>query len=704
MSAARKTIADFARHLEKDFGKEYLEPAPGETGLASVRLTGYCIYIQTNTDETMRLFIAEKPSLARAIADALPGAQKKGNGCITVGEDVVSWCVGHLLEQAEPEAYNPAFKKWSHDHLPIVPEQWQWVPKKQTQSQLTVLRKLVSQADELVHAGDPDREGQLLVDEVFEYLKVSQARRKNIQRCLISDLNRTAVQRSLANLRANADFQPLSVSALARARADWLYGINLTRAFTLQGREAGYQGVLSVGRVQTPVLGLVVRRDEQIEQFVSQPYYEVWAELETEDGAKFKAKWDPSEACEPWLDEQRRNLSRPLADNVVQRVSFQPGEVTEFERKKTRQAAPLPHSLSSLQMEANRVFGLSAQRVLDLCQQLYETHKAITYPRSDSRHLPTEHFREAPRVVKAIKASLANLDESGAEAAWAELDTQRKSKAWNDSKVEAHHAIIPTERVLSRLDVEERKVYWLVCRQYLAQFMPPWVRSETRVAVTIANGLFRASANETLEDGWKCLFPVRRQNPDDTDPSGPLPVMTKGQPLQSLQAETVEKHTTPPKHFTEATLLAAMTGIARFVEDTALKTVLKETDGLGTEATRAGILELLFKRGFLKREGKAIRATPTGQVLINALPRNLTLPDRTARWESILGDIAGKRARYEHLMTPLIAELQELSQAVRQIIPRGLSGLSAPTTRWGGKRKPATKAKPRRRKPAARKA
>ncbi|WLD56750.1 DNA topoisomerase III [Salinispirillum sp. LH 10-3-1] len=641
----------------------------------------------------MRLFIAEKPSLARAIADALPGTGKKEAGCIRFANgDVVSWCIGHLLEQADPDAYDPAFKQWRHDDLPIVPQQWRLVPRKQVGSQLSVLRKLVKEADQLVHAGDPDREGQLLVDEVLAFLKVPAAKKATTQRLLIADLNRAAVERSLRQLKPNADFQALSTSALARARADWLYGINLTRAMTLQGKVAGYQGVLSIGRVQTPVLGLVVERDDSIEAFVSQSYYDVIAWLETEQGESFSAKWIPSDACERWLDEQGRNLSYALAQNVVQRVSFQPARVTRLERKAINQPAPLPHSLSSLQMEANRAFGMSAQQVLDTAQSLYETHKAITYPRSDSRHLPVEHFAEAAAVTKAIETSLSNLNHSGFSDTGGRLNLKQKSKAWNDAKVGAHHAIIPTQRHLTRLNPNELKVYGLICRSYLAQFMPVWKKIDTQLDVTIAGGLFRASQTDTQDLGWKALFPSARRS-EDAPVAQPLPILngglTDGQPLQSLQAECLEKHTTPPKPFTEATLLAAMTGISRFVSDASLKSILKETDGLGTEATRAGIIELLFKRGFLQRQGKNIHGTAAGRALIHALPARITQPDLTARWESVLGDIADRKARYEDLMQPLEQGLTELCNQLRTVVPKGLAGLGKrPGKSFGNKRTP----------------
>lgn len=281
----------------------------------------------------------------------------------------------------------------------------------------------------------------------------------------------------------------------------------------------------------------------------------------------------------------------------------------------------------------------------------------------------------------------------GADSAWSTLDASRKSKAWNDAKVGAHHAIIPTERVVKTLNRQEQQVYWLVSRAYLAQFMPPWIRNETDVAVTIAGGTFRAKDSQTEDPGWKVLYPSKKQK-DDEAPPAPLPPLKRGQVLHSYEGEIVEKQTSPPKPFTEATLIAAMTGIARFVTDPQLKAVLKDTDGLGTEATRAGIIELLFKRGFLKREAKSIRSTPAGRAIIHALPETITTPDRTARWESLLADIAGQNARYDDLMQPLVTELTDLTRSFRSLVPRGLEGLPAPK-----RRKPRRKSGSRKKAP-----
>ena len=622
----------------------------------------------------MILYIAEKPSLGRAIADALPKPLKKNEGYITAANgDVVSWCIGHLLEQAEPDSYDVRFKQWKMDHLPIVPEQWQLQAKSKTRKQLSVLRKLVKESSQIVHAGDPDREGQLLVDEVLSHLKVSKTKLAATQRLLISDLNLPAVRKALKDLKPNREFISLSVSALARSRADWLYGINMTRAYTIQGRKSGYSSVLSVGRVQTPVLGLVVRRDEEIDNFQSKPFYEVQAHLSTEMNEQFTAKWQPSEACQPYMDEDGRVLSKALAENVIQRVSHQPASVTSFSSKSKQQAQPLPYNLSALQIDASKRYNLSAQQTLDACQSLYEKHKLITYPRSDNRYLPEEHHAQASKILYAISQNLPNMMDAVSQG-----DSGIKTKAWNDKKVEAHHAIIPTEKRsdTSKLSKAEQNVYQLISRQYLALFYPVYRYQERKAEIDIQQGKFLAQSKQDIDLGWKVLFLSKEkeartnafQSPNKAPTlaqSNQLPELTKGQSLQSHQAELLEKQTQPPQPFTDATLLSAMTGISRYVKDPELRKVLRDTDGLGTEATRASIIELLFKRKFLRRQGKQIQATETGKALIKALPESATLPDMTAHWESQLASIHEKRLNYQGFISPLTDQLNQLIDTAR---------------------------------------
>ncbi|NRB56192.1 MAG: DNA topoisomerase III [Salinicola sp.] len=601
----------------------------------------------------MRLIVAEKPSLARAIADALPVKATRREGYLEAGDTVVSWCLGHLLEQAPPERYDPRYKQWRLDDLPIIPERWQLVPRSQARSQLAVLRKLVKGADSVVHAGDPDREGQLLVQEVLNHL----GWRRPTQRLLVQDLNRPAVAKALASLEDNQRYQPLYAAAEARSRADWLYGINLTRAWTLIGRQAGFDGLLSVGRVQTPVLGLVVRRDRDIAAFEPKPFYVLWADLQVANGA-LRAWWQPAEhhpldgrffdgSC---FDEQGRLLDPRPAEALSQRLAGAQGHLAELDQKRKRQAAPLPYSLSSLQIDAARRHGLSAKRVLDVCQTLYERHQLITYPRSDCRYLPAAHHREAARTL----TDACRLD--GQLREWAEqADFGLRSKAWDDAKVGAHHALAPTGRPaeLEKLSRDEANLFRLIARNVLAQFYPALETYETRATFEILGERFKAQGREILEPGWKPLFTTRDDVPA-------LPPLTKGEAASVIEAGCEARETRPPEPFTDASLIKAMMNIARYVEDPAVKRTLRESDGLGTEATRAGIIETLLTRGYLVRDGKAIKATRTGHALIDSLPPAATRPERTALWEQRLSAIAENRDAPAPFLTALVEDLRAL--------------------------------------------
>jgi DNA topoisomerase-3 len=625
-----------------------------------------------------RLFIAEKPSLGRAIANVLPSPHHKENGFIRCGNgDVVTWCIGHLLEQVEPEGYDERYKKWRLEDLPILPEQWQLRPRKSAAKQLAVVRKLLKASYQIVHAGDPDREGQLLVDEVLDYCQVSQARRANAERLLINDLNAAAVRRALQHLRSNREFIPLSVSALARSRADWLYGMNMSRAYTLLGQQSGYQGVLSVGRVQTPVLGLVVQRDETIENFVPRDYFTLHALIPYQsenDSFDIRARWQPSDACQPWQDEEGRVLHRPLVENVARRIQGQPATVTASEQKQTRQSPPLPYSLSALQIDAAKQHTMSAQQVLDVCQSLYEKHQLITYPRSDCRYLPEGHLREATAVMAAIQTVAPKL-----ESAVQNADSSLKSKAWNDNKVDAHHAIIPTPKQAraESLSKDELKIYQLIAKQYLMQFYPPAVYAESKLIFEIAGGTFIAKGRKLIEPGWKVVSGYQVESQEaEKDRIANVPPLAQGTRLICREGEIGSHQTEPPRPFTEATLLQAMTGIARFVEDKALKKILRETDGLGTEATRAGIIDTLIKRQLLHRQGKQIRSTPAGRGLIHALPGQSTTPDMTAHWEHQLQEMAERNQPYQPFMQALIQQIQNLMQDVKSSpVPDALRAL-----------------------------
>jgi DNA topoisomerase-3 len=620
----------------------------------------------------MIVYIAEKPSLGRAIATGFDGRQQKRDGYIELDNgDCVTWCIGHLLEQAEPDKYDAAYGKWSLQHLPIVPIKWQLVPKKNTQKQLSVVKRLLKTATHIVNAGDPDREGQLLVDEVVTYCGVKTSIIENAGRLLINDLNTSAVKKALQNMRANREFLGLSISALARSRADWLYGLNLTRAYTLLGQRGGYSGVLSVGRVQTPVLGLVVRRDQDIAHFTSTPFFDVIATLETLNKVTFTAKWQPSEACGPYQDEEGRVLSRKLAQTVVNKTQGQDASVTDYKVQNKQSLAPLPYSLSILQIDASKRFNLSPKKVLDVCQSLYEKYQLITYPRSDSRYLPKEQFVQASEVLSVIKSNVPSFTSAVDNA-----NPKLKSKAWDDSKVDAHHAIIPTNRTkaLGSLTPDEAKIYQLIASQYLMQFYGPHKYQEQVAKIDIAGGEFIAKGKLTKDLGWLALTKSANTK---TETETVLPNLSKGESLHCIESQLLEKQTSAPKHFTDATLLGAMTGIARYVQDSKIKKILKETDGLGTEATRASIIDLLFRRQFMHKIGKEIHATETGKALIKALPSETTYPDMTAIWEANLDKIAQRQLRYEAFMQPLTESITQLISRSQQLDTTHFVGLKS---------------------------
>ncbi|MBZ2167608.1 DNA topoisomerase 3 [Marinobacter sp. F4216] len=620
----------------------------------------------------MQLYIAEKPSLGRAIAAALPGPYHKGQGWIRCGQGddatVVSWCIGHLLEPAEPASYNPIWKKWRQEDLPLFPEQWEVSPKEGVRQQLSVLESLLRKADSVVHAGDPDREGQLLVDEVLRYFGVDVP----VQRVLINDLTPAAVARAIQAPRDNREFRRLSHSALARQRADWLYGINLTRFYTLSYRQQGEQEVYSVGRVQTPVLGLVVERDNTIEHFEPKPYFRIEATFsaqeEDADQSPFKANWVPDDAFQQSLDDDHRLLDRTVAEQVVQSVHGRPGTITEARFRDRPEPPPLPLSLSALQIEAGRLFRMGAKEVLDTAQSLYERHQLITYPRSDCRYLPEGHYEQRDRVVRAISRVAPDLADACDQS-----DLSRQSSAWNDKKVDAHHAIIPTTRPSSsgKLSSAEEKLYGLVSRYYLMQFAADAIHREGKLTAKVGDHQFRATETAVLTPGWKSLEPKLRDSRSETSRT-PLPRLEKGERVLCSDSTITERKTQPPKHFTDATLLSAMTNIARFVSDTELRKTLRETDGLGTEATRASIIDTLFKRNYLFRESRFIRATEKGKALIDALPESVSTPDRTAVWESTLESIregeADPRAFLNTLKDEIRGFIQRLSPASREPI------------------------------------
>lgn len=591
----------------------------------------------------MRLFIAEKPSLGRAIAQYLPvkGIPQGGQGRIVThivaGDDVVSWCFGHLLEMAEPDDYNAAYKRWSFNTLPIVPSDWRLLPRESAKVQINAIKLLLAKCDIVVHAGDPDREGQLLVDELLEHL----GNTKPVQRIWLSALDESNVRKALANLKDNMSYANLKASAEARQRGDWLVGMNLTRAYTLAGQQGGYQGVLSIGRVQTPTLALVVNRDLSIENFNPRDFYAVVATIQAIDG-NFIARWKPSEDVP--VDESGRVIDQNIAEEIATKTTGKAGTVVSFVAAKKNQAAPLPFSLSTLQAMANKKLGLGAQEVVDIAQSLYES-KLTTYPRTDCNYLPESQLVDAPKILASLPAEYEEFVK--------QADTSLKSVAWNDKKITAHHAIIPTGHRAS-LTGKQQQVFDLIVRAYLAQFFPPYTYCETSIVLNLEGETFTASGKVPLLPGWKivygAMFEESTSGTKDKASAQTLPLVKKGELVECIDAKVEFKKTTPPARYTEGTLIQAMTNIHNLVDDPELKRRLKETAGIGTEATRAGIIETLKKRVFIVEKGKQIISTEAGRCLIAALPSSVKSPGLTGLFEQLLDGIAEGRFTMEQFL------------------------------------------------------
>lgn len=616
----------------------------------------------------MKLYIAEKPSMGAEIAKCLPGPISRREGYITTGDGVVTWGFGHILRQAEPGEYDAKYEKWRMEDLPIIPEAWKLLVAASCQKQFEIVKKLIGEATEIVHAGDPDREGQLLIDEVLEYVENN----KPVQRILLNALDEQSIKKAITHLRDNKDFYNLNQSALARARADWLIGMNFSRAFTLAARRAGHQATFPVGRVKTPTLALVVRREREIENFKMADYFTVKADFQHANGV-FTAYWKPQEA-QAGLDAEGRLADKKIAQALLEKLNSAcvNAEIVRCETVEKRDPQRLPLSLSTLQVMAGKKFGYDPQLVLDTAQKLYEK-KLTTYPRSDCEFLPESQFADAAVILQNLCGS--GMDEI---AGWAgRADAAIQSRAWNDKKITAHHAIIPTVEKCGweALPETEKNVYFLIAQSYIAQFYPLHVYSQTRVEVCYAEEGFTASGRIIRQLGWKELYSAETEDKKDED-DGMLPAMEKGDRADYLKAFAEKKSTRPPGRFTASTLLAAMKEIHKYVKNPDLKKQLKDVSGIGTEATRATIIKELIQRGFLKEEKKKkyLVPTQTAYLLIDALPEELTYPDSTALWEAVLHRMADGQESLEEFLTQqakFAADICAMASAGLNIALRG---------------------------------
>ncbi len=631
----------------------------------------------------MQLYLCEKPSQAKDIAAVL-GATRRGDGCWLGPGITVTWCIGHLLETAPPDAYDARYKRWVLADLPIVPAQWKMTVKPKTASQYKAVKRLLGEAKELVIATDADREGEMIARELVEHCRY----RGPIRRLWLSALDEASIRKALAALKPGAETFNLYHSALGRSRADWLIGMNMSRLFTLLGRQSGYQGVLPVGRVQTPTLRLVVDRDRSIADFVPIAYWAIDVQL-SHEGTAFTAQWraDP-DAC----DDQERCLNQALARDAAMAMSNAASARTlKVRTERLREAAPLPFDLGTLQEICSKKLGLGAQETLDIAQSLYETYKLITYPRSDCGFLPLSQHSEAP----AILAALAQADPSLAPLR-EHLQPQRKSRAWTDAKVSAHHGIIPTAaaRNLDKLAGKQRAVYTLIRARYLAQFLPNHEYDRTQADFDCAGQALRAVGKQIVEPGWKRALPEALAPARGREAPAPqtLPARAEGRDCAVDEVKPKDLWTQPPKPFTEGDLIKAMKNVAKLVEDPLLKQKLKDTTGIGTEATRASIIQGLLDRGYLVKNGKALSATPAAFSLIDAVPRAIADPGTTAIWEQALDMVQSGEMSLEEFVTRQAAWMSK-HVARCQGMSLTISGPASPAGRgatpWKNKRKPA---------------
>ena len=601
----------------------------------------------------MRLYIAEKPSMGAEIAKCLTGPIQRKDGYLITKDGVVTWAFGHILRQAEPDEYNAAYKKWNAADLPIIPTKWKMIIDESCKKQFGIIKNLIDKADEIVHAGDPDREGQLLIDEVLDYVHCQ----KPVKRILLNALDEESIKKANANLRDNKDFLNLKKSALARARADWLIGMNLSRAYTLAARRAGKKEVLAIGRVKTPTLALVVRRERELQNFKPVDYFIIKAIFAHQNG-EFITTWKPQDT-QKGLDSENRLLDENIAKDLIAKFASktEQGKIIAYQKAQKKEAQRLPFSLSTLQVLAGKRFGYEPQLVLDTAQKLYEK-KLTTYPRSDCEYLPQSQFNDA----KVIVHNLLNYQDKQLSTWAKKADISIKSRAWNDKKITAHHAIIPTKikANLNALSEVERNVYFLIAQAYIAQFYSVHIYDQTKITVMYMNENFTASGRTVKQLGWKELY-LQNANKnklnyeeinEKEEENSSLPLMKKNDVVDYIDGKYEKKSTKPPTRFTSATLLAGMKEIHKYVKDVEVKKKLKDIYGIGTEATRASIIEDLIKRGFLQTEGKKkyLIPTQTAYMLIDVLPDEMTYPDSTAIWEDYLHSLSEGEGTVEEFL------------------------------------------------------
>ncbi|AXL41151.1 DNA topoisomerase III [Campylobacter jejuni] len=613
----------------------------------------------------MRLFIAEKPELGRAIAEGLDGNYKSGEGYIQKGDNIVTWAFGHILELAKPEEYDEKYKLWKLEDLPLPIKEFKYLPKKESKKQLKIICDLIhsDKITSIVNCGDADDEGQILVDEIIQYSKTS----KPVFRVLINDLTPKAVKEEIAKIKPNADFKGMSERGFARSQADWIVGINLTRAYTIMARKNGYEGVLSVGRVQTPILALIVNRDKEFENFKSIDYYSLLGDFNINNNT-IKARLKTEDKI---LDENLAKKIKESCENQNAKINL------KIENKK--EYPPLPYNLLVLQAECAKLFGFSPDKTLEITQNLREKHKAITYNRSDCQYLPETMFEQAPNILNIIKENLNSNDEI--QALIASSDLTIKSKAFNDANISAHYGIIPTQnKISSQLTQDELVVYNLIAKRFIIQFFHPREYQTTTISLEVNQRIFIATQNKTTKSGFRSLWQnvdSEEEQENNENDINDLSILKNGDIAKCSLIEIEKKQTKPRPYYTMTTLLKDLNSVAKYVSDERIKKLLMEKDkdkkgesgGIGTPATRSNHIKTLIEREYIevsKDKKQIIKSTKKGRDLIKLSPKSLITPDMTALWfeqQKMIEISELRREQFlEEITKEVISEIQRIDK------------------------------------------
>ena len=611
------------------------------------------------------LIIAEKPSMGRTIASVLEPKGKNHKTYIEGQYYVITWAIGHLVELAEPDKYDMKYKKWNLNDLPIIPQSFKLVPNYKTRDQLKTISELSKRCHEIINACDAGREGQLIFYFIRKHLGLKQA----VKRLWISDLTPETIRRGFQNLKDEEEYTNLTRAARSRSEADWLVGMNGSRAFTIQGKT-----LVSVGRVQTPVLALIYDRQKEIEEFASTKYHEVEAQF-IQGAQAYKGKWMGERLTDPMQ-------AQALADKVRGKI----GQIAKYEKKQTKDYSPKLYDLTLLQREANAKLHFSAKKTLDLAQSLYEKHKVITYPRTNSNYVTEENIPDMHKALDALKGTPYEEWVQGADKS---LVHKGNRSICNPSKVEDHHAILPTNKKPGKLTPDEQKLYDLIVRRFIAQFYPAAEYWSHLVHTVVEQETFKTQIKQLISLGWKVVYPdstakkKAKEEPEEIEETREAFDITPSEQVMCKGTKCIEKETTPPSLYTEGTLLKAMESAGKRIEDEELREAMKDA-GLGTPATRASVIERLKKVGYIGTSGKKLTLTEKGRSTIEWIREIgidlLTSPEMTGQWERRLSEIAKGQASDISFLEQVKKLASVIVEKVRQQpAPRATKQLARPS-------------------------